>query len=304
MGMKNINNNENITIILGCYKGLYLKEVPSDILYKCFVNNKLDELIHKKYTATKSGYYNQFVDKKIKIGNTYINYQYLFELDEDEIRDLKKKKIIPKNADDEYKIYIKNDNINILDDNHCPRCDEELPNNEIFHSYTCQSCIDMIKINNTNKKNENIVKKLQSHMKTDIQSFGRKGTIDYDNVVTLLNKQQFRCYICKDKVLITFEKYCLYQFSLDRIDNNLPHDKNNVLISCYFCNCRNFLEMDSKTRHSVNNLIYDKDTSYKLTDDYKCVKNKICINGCHTISRDIIIKKKDIDKTIINNLIL
>ena len=90
MGMKNINNNEHITIILGCYKGLYLKEVSFDILYKCFINNKLDELIHKKYTATKSSYYNQFVDKKIKIGNTYRNYQYLFELDEDEIRDLKK----------------------------------------------------------------------------------------------------------------------------------------------------------------------------------------------------------------------
>ena len=60
-------------------------------------------------------------------------------------------------------------------------------------------------------------------------------------------------------------------------NNNLPHDRNNILISCYYCNCRH----------------------HPLFDQH----NKICNSGCHIKSKNIILKK-DIDINKINKLLL
>ena len=58
----------------------------------------------------------------------------------------------------------------------------------------------------------------------------RKITNDYvsiEDVKNLLIKQDNKCYVCYDNV-ITQEWFpeCLYQFTLDRINNNLPHNLN------------------------------------------------------------------------------
>jgi hypothetical protein len=74
---------------------------------------------------------------------------------------------------------------------------------------------------------------------------------------------------------------CLYQFTLDRINEKLPHNKNNVLLCCYYCNC----------------------FSYTGIDDDIC-KYKMCKNGCHTIKRNIIRTRKNIDYKEINKLLL
>jgi len=107
----NIGNDETINIIMGVYKGLRLKGVSAELLHKCFMANRLDELIHKKYTHQKSRYYKGFVDCNIVIGKTC----YLPDTPED------------------LGIYDENDeligyrtetleNFEILDDNHCPSC--------------------------------------------------------------------------------------------------------------------------------------------------------------------------------------
>jgi hypothetical protein len=83
-------------------------------------------------------------------------------------------------------------------------------------------------------------------------------------VKKLLYKQENKCYICSDTVLTdTWEDRCLYQFTLDRIDNSIAHLKTNCLVACYYCNC--FAERPD-----------DTDISYK-----------ICPSGCHTIKRNI-----------------
>ena len=48
---------------------------------------------------------------------------------------------------------------------------------------------------------------------------------------------------------------------IDRIDNNKPHDRENVLISCYYYNCRDHKKFDQK--------------------------NKICKTGCHKILKHL-----------------
>lgn len=121
-GKKNLTS-DHIAIILGCYKDLYMQNIPINIFHKCFINNKLDELIHKKHTFCKNDYYDLFVKKNIVIGNTFKNYKYFCELDEDEIEVLKMKNLIPDEVDETHKFYFTYQNdITIYDDDHCPTC--------------------------------------------------------------------------------------------------------------------------------------------------------------------------------------
>jgi hypothetical protein len=130
-----------------------------------------------------------------------------------------------------------------------------------------------------------ISRKIQKYKQSDKKK-NRKITNDYvtiEDVINLLIKQDNKCYVCHDNVIIK-EWYpeCLYQFTLDRINTNLPHNKNNVLISCYYCNCYSHLP--------------DK------VSDICC--NKICRRGCHTIKRNILRTRYDVPMTEIINLLL
>ncbi len=67
--------------------------------------------------------------------------------------------------------------------------------------------------------------------------------------------------------MITFlyAPYCCYKFSIDRLDNSKPHDKDNVKMSCYFCNCK-------------DHILYNK------TEKYKCIDKKcLCNNNINEI---------------------
>ena len=89
--------------VLFNYKGLYKKGVTAETFHKCYLTNRLDELIHKKYTHKKSGYYNKFVEKKIIIGNTYEDLRAPEDRDDDDE---------PEEVED----------FEIFDDDHCPSC--------------------------------------------------------------------------------------------------------------------------------------------------------------------------------------
>jgi hypothetical protein len=75
-GWDNLHNfdEDNIFLILGLYiKMLNIWNINKDIIIKAFINNELDNLTHdtcKKHG--KTGYYQMFCDKNIKIGKTYI----------------------------------------------------------------------------------------------------------------------------------------------------------------------------------------------------------------------------------------
>ncbi len=63
-GYSNIpkRSDEIFNMFYELYKGLYLMDVTYREIYRCYLNNKLDELIHTKYSYIKSGYYKQFCD--------------------------------------------------------------------------------------------------------------------------------------------------------------------------------------------------------------------------------------------------
>jgi hypothetical protein len=62
-------NNDDFETLYGLYKGLIrYRGVSDELLNKCLLSNRLEELIHKKYKNRSSGYYNNF---KIMLENGY-----------------------------------------------------------------------------------------------------------------------------------------------------------------------------------------------------------------------------------------
>lgn len=132
---------------------------------------------------------------------------------------------------------------------------------------------------------EIISRKIQKYKQKD-KEYNRKITNNYvsiDDVKNLLIKQNNKCYVCFDNVLTKeWHQYCLYQFTLDRINNNLPHNRNNVLICCNYCNSYSHLP--------------------DRVSDICC--SKLCYKGCHTIKRNISRTRYDVPMTEIISLLL
>jgi hypothetical protein len=275
-----IDVQQKINILYGIYEGLIkIKWCNEYLLDKCLQYNKLDELIITKYKHhNNSQYYRDFILYKIFIGSTknYNKFNNQYDLIDDNNNILHK-------------------NFTILDDDHCPSCNRNgfitkknsLQNTNFVPD--CSKCFTPLCINcaydenndeepwskvclyclenkSTNNILYNIKHKINSHLYYDQKRFNIKGDIDCEFILQLLKKQNNSCYICKEGLLLlNWKPYCCYQFSIDRIKDTDPHNKNNVLISCYYCNCRHH---------------------YKFKQH-----NKVCGQGCH------LEKKYLLDKT-------
>ena len=84
-------------------------------------------------------------------------------------------------------------------------------------------------------------KKISGYKQQDID----KKRVDIDNFVTLknvvtkLHDCDLKCYYCKDNIFILYEVVREHkQWTLDRINNDLGHTNENVLISCLSCNLK------------------------------------------------------------------
>jgi len=91
---------------------------------------------------------------------------------------------------------------------------------------------NQLKANNGEK--ENILQKLGGYKSQD-KKRGWVSDIQVEDIHALLATPE--CYYCKNSVLVIYEtKLHPMQWTLDRIDNALPHNKNNVVLSCLKCN--------------------------------------------------------------------
>lgn len=237
------NKEDTISLFLGIFKGLYYMDVSYKEIYRCFLKNRLDDLIHTKYSINKSGYYKEFCEKRIKIGDTFM-------IDEDEDEDEEQKPFIYSHIQKPY---------------HYNQIKVEIAENS------------------SGVKDDIILNKIKAYKEQD-KAHGRDITCDYvtiNDVKKMLFKQEKKCYVCGDNVITEeWAPSCLYQFTLDRIDNNLPHNKNNVLISCYYCNCFGWQADET-------------DICYKL-----------CKNKCHTIKRNITRTRYNVSSDEIKQLLI
>ena len=248
-------NPENNDIIYGVYESLIvLKGVSKRLIENCYMTNRLDELIYKKHIHNKTDYYNLFNENKIIIGATFFYDN-------------------------------KTTKIDIYDDNHCPSCNSL--NYLDLKKYECYKCLNTIcelcnyydeklKIYTCNKcENPNLETVINKKI-NECKKIDKYCNINFNDIKELLRKQKFKCYICNDMILTSnWFSDCLYQMTLTKINITLPHNRDNVLISCHYCN-------DEK-----------ENTKRKM---------KKCKNKCHNDNKIITTNKNNISEVIINNL--
>lgn len=86
-----------------------------------------------------------------------------------------------------------------------------------------------------------IMHKIYGYKSQDIEKdkYDPSKFVDYGFVCELLLEKDFKCYYCSKPVYI-FYNYVREnsQWTLERIDNSVGHNKDNVQVACLLCNLR------------------------------------------------------------------
>jgi hypothetical protein len=80
--------------------------------------------------------------------------------------------------------------------------------------------------------------KLQNYKQQDVlkKLYDENKFIQLTEVISYLYNCQLECYYCKESLLILYDIVrATKQWTLDRIDNDLGHNSDNVIISCLDC---------------------------------------------------------------------
>lgn len=93
------------------------------------------------------------------------------------------------------------------------------------------------------KKNyeSEIKKKINSYKNQDIKKdrYNESIFINYEETIEKLLISKLKCKYCNTQIKILTNKYRDdFQWTLERIDNNIGHTKDNVIISCLKCNLK------------------------------------------------------------------
>lgn len=104
---------------------------------------------------------------------------------------------------------------------------------------------------NSNNKDSNNKEKqmIISHIKTKLSGYKQQDIlkkkfsitdfVSYNDVITLLNDTNMKCYYCNCETYLLYEIVReMKQWSLDRINNDIGHNKNNLVICCLECNLK------------------------------------------------------------------
>ena len=88
---------------------------------------------------------------------------------------------------------------------------------------------------------QQIQQKIHGYKSQDLDKslFSIDDFVDLDYTIDLIKKSDLKCYYCKHDMKILYEHVREpKQWSLERIDNDYGHNKNNVEIACLSCNLR------------------------------------------------------------------
>jgi hypothetical protein len=93
-----------------------------------------------------------------------------------------------------------------------------------------------------------IEKKIQSYKNQDIKKNKfTNDNIKFEQVIEKLISSKLRCFYCKKPTYVLYNKVRdMEQWSLDRIDNDLAHTDNNVVICCLKCNLQRRIQDKEK----------------------------------------------------------
>ena len=88
---------------------------------------------------------------------------------------------------------------------------------------------------------QQIERKIASYKQQDLEKkkYDDQKTIDYDYVLSLFLETKCKCFYCFSEVFILYEIVREEkQWTLDRINNDLGHNLDNVVLSCLKCNLK------------------------------------------------------------------
>jgi hypothetical protein len=106
-----------------------------------------------------------------------------------------------------------------------------------------------------------ILKKLRGYKSQDLKFniYSDFYFITPDLVKDKLTQCNYTCFYCKSTVKTEYLKRDPLQWTLDRIDNTMGHNKDNVLISCLGCNLK-------RRNRTVDKFLFTKQLIIKKID--------------------------------------
>lgn len=84
-----------------------------------------------------------------------------------------------------------------------------------------------------------INKKILSYKKQDItkKRYNEADFVTFDDTIELLCESNLLCYYCRNQMYIFYDNVReKRQWTLDRVDNDICHSKDNLVVSCLSCN--------------------------------------------------------------------
>jgi hypothetical protein len=137
-----------------------------------------------------------------------------------------------------------------------------------------------------------IKRNIAHNNRRDLERYGIKGTLTYDEFIEKIKEQGNKCYVCLQEFQYNGGQWCYFFPSADRIYNYSPHNKENIGVSCLFCNIRMFKNVSEKKcglceglDHVHNGDIITKSNLFKkLGNDNRIIKeyiDRLRIIHCH-----------------------
>lgn len=127
----------------------------------------------------------------------------------------------------------------------CPELYEEINQKrlikEMYESIVLHSTEKKELSNSAELAKRQIEKKIQSYKQQDVckNRFSQGDFINLQNVLVELYKSDLTCRYCDTFVYLLYEHVREnYQWTLDRINNDIGHNNGNVIISCLECNLK------------------------------------------------------------------
>ena len=120
---------------------------------------------------------------------------------------------------------------------------------ELSHDYQL-NMMNYFNVNNDiDLNNKKYCDKLTSHLKTKLSSYKQQDLLKHkfnieefvslECVIDLLKECELKCHYCSKCVYVLYEHVRdMKQWTLDRIDNAIGHNKGNLVISCLECNLK------------------------------------------------------------------
>jgi hypothetical protein len=136
------------------------------------------------------------------------------------------------------------------------------------------------------------IKTLVTNKKYENTKLGQDCDIDVEYINLLLKNQDSKCIYCQHNLGIKLSSFKLEQLSIDRIDSNKFYTKDNIHLTCMFCNF---------SKNDIDHLLYRKFINVLRGEIYNFDNIKPRIDFCKMkISCKMYDKKKgyDVENTI------